>query len=188
MKNLGYVNPPHYCRAWVDVLKGEQLVKRFYYDDIEPVGFSFGVFAPKQQPAPDYFMVVKEGDYDGRLVLVDKQGTAIDLPGGFYFVTRDKKFLVSRHSSDEPGLTVFDLGNHRVTLQPKGMFDGNSWYHDKLGYFVTDYENPGNAGRLDLRNHRLVEIKVSESDLKKATKVQYDFDPRKKEDCTSVQQ
>jgi hypothetical protein len=77
VKNLGYVNPPITAGLWVDVLKGEQLVKRFYYDDVEPVGFSFGAFVPKQQPAPDYFMVVKEGDYDCRLVLVDKRGTAI---------------------------------------------------------------------------------------------------------------
>ena len=49
-------------------------------DDIEPVGFSYGLFVPKRQPVPSYFVALKEGDYDGRLLL----------PGGFYFVTRGK--------------------------------------------------------------------------------------------------
>ena len=187
VKNLGYVNPPQYCRAWVDILKGEQLVKRFYYDDIEPVGFSFGAFVPRHQPVPDYFMV-KEGDYDGRLLLIDKDGGVVDLPGGFHFVTSDKKFLVSEHSSDEPGLTVFDLATHRIILQPKDVPEIGSWYRDEQGYFFMKYEAPGNAQRLDLVNRRFLKINVSPNDRKKATKVRYDFDPRKKQDCTSVQQ
>jgi hypothetical protein len=191
VRNLGNDYPkdvPHFCSAWVEMRRGEELVKRFYYGDIEPVGFSFGAFVPRHQLLPDYFLVVKEGDYDGRLLVINRDGGVVDLPGGFYFVTTDKRFLVSQLSSDEPGLTVFDLANRRIALKPRDMADSDSWYHDKLGYFFTEYENPGNAGRLDLRNHRIVKIKVSESDLKKATKVRYAFDPRKKQDCTSVQQ
>ena len=188
VKNLGYVNSPQYCRAWVDVLRGERLVKRFYYDNIEPVGFSFGAFVPKQQLAPDYFVVVKEGDYDGRLLLIDKQGSVVDLPGGFYFVTSDKKFLVSEHSSDEPGLTVFDLASHRTVLQPEDVPQIGSWYRDDRGYFFMEYERPGNAQRLEPENHRILKINVTANDRNNATKVQYDFDPRKKQDCTSVQQ
>jgi hypothetical protein len=54
--------------------KGGQLLKRFYYRDINPGGSSFGLFLPKQQPSSDDFVAVKEGDYDGRLLLVDKDG------------------------------------------------------------------------------------------------------------------
>jgi len=187
VKNLGYVNPPRYCRAWVDVLKGEKLLKHFYYDDIEPVGGEFGAFVPKDQP-PDYFTVVKGGDYDGRLLLIDKDGVVVDLPGGFYFVTDDKKFLISEYSSDEPGLTVFDLASHRIVLQPKDVPEIGSWYRDAQGYFFMEFENPGHARRLDLENHQIVKINVSVNDRKNATKVQYDFDPRKKQDCTTVQQ
>jgi hypothetical protein len=190
VKNLGYVSPPLQCRAWVEVLKGNQLIKRFYYDDIEPVGFSFGAFVPRQQTAPDYFMVVKEGDYDGRLLLIDKDGGVVDLPGGFYFVTADGKYVISEYASDdnEPAFTVFDLVNHHIVLQPKDTPEIGSWYRDDSGYFFIEYEKPGHAQRLDLENHRLVKISVSENDRKNATKVRYDFDPRKKQDCTSVQQ
>jgi hypothetical protein len=190
VKNLGYVNPPLQCRAWVEVFKGNQLLKRFYYDDIEPVGFSFGAFVPQQQTVPDYFMVVKEGDYDGRLLLIDKDGGVVDLPGGFYFVTADRKYVISEYASDdsEPALTVFDVVNHRIVLQPKDAPEIGSWYRDDSGYFFTEYGKSGHAQRLDLENHRLVKISVGANDRKNATKVQYDFDPRKKQDCTSAQQ
>jgi hypothetical protein len=76
VKNLGYTMDPDTCRAWLEVRKGNQLLKRFYYRDINPVGSSFGLFLPKQQPSSDDFVAVKEGDYDGRLLLVDKDGGA----------------------------------------------------------------------------------------------------------------
>jgi hypothetical protein len=193
VKNLGHdehKDTPHYCSAWVELLKPEQRAKRFYYGDIEPVGFSFGAFVPRQQPVPDYLMVVKEGDYDGRLLLIDKDGDVFDLPGGFHFVTSDRKYVISEYASDdsEPGFTAFDLVNHRIILQPRDPPEIGSWYHDELGYFFMEYGRPGHAQRLDFENQRLVKINVSASDRNKATKVQYDFDPRKKQDCISVQQ
>jgi len=188
VKNLGYKDIPHYCSAWVEVLKGEQPIKQVHYADIEPVGFSFGAFVPQQQTVPDYFFVVKEGDYDGRLLLINKDGGVVDLPGGFYFVTGDKRFLISEYASDSSGLTVFDLVNHSIILQPKDVPEIGSWYRDESGYFFMEYQHAGRARRLDLENHRMLKINVTENDRKKATKVRYDFDPRKKQDCASAQQ
>jgi hypothetical protein len=190
-RNLGkdeHKDAPHFCSAWIDVLKGEQLLTRFYYNDIEPVGFNFGAFVPQRQPVPDYFFVVKEGDYDGRLLLVGKDGHVVDLPGGFYFVTDDKKFLISDYASDERGLTVFDLTNHRMILQSRDAPEIGSWYRDERGYFFMEDQAPGHAQRLDLEKHRITKILISANERKKATKVRYDFDPRGKQDCTSVQQ
>src|SRR6266404_2667634 len=53
---------PSYCRAWLEV-RSDRLLKRVYYDDIEPLGFSYGIFVPKRQPLADFFLAVKEGDY-----------------------------------------------------------------------------------------------------------------------------
>ena len=191
VKNIGdgeHKDTPHFCSAWVEVLKGEQLVKRLYYEDIEPVGFSFGAFVPQQQLAPEYFTVVKEGDYDGRLLLIEKDGSVVNLPGGFYFVTSDQKFLISEYAADVSEWTVFDLANHRILLQAKNLPDIDSWYRDKSGYFFVEAGRPEHAQRLDLENGQFVKFGLSANSLKTATKVRYDFDPRKKEDCTSVQQ
>jgi hypothetical protein len=40
-------------------------------------------------------VAVKEGDYDGRQLLVDKDGSTHDLLGGVFFLTEDRRFLVS---------------------------------------------------------------------------------------------
>jgi len=190
VKNLGYepsANQPHFCSTWVEVRKSDQLVKRVFYGDIEPVGSNFGAFVSKIQP-DGYIAVVKEGDYDGRLLLVDAEGKMVDLPGGFYFVTADKKFLISEYSSDATGLTVFDLAEHEIILQPKDVPEIGSWYRDPQGYFFMEYEGGGKAQRLDFSNRRMLKIVVSESEKKKAAKVRYDFDPRSKKDCVATPQ
>jgi len=176
---------PHFCGAWVEVVKGSHLLKRFSYPDIEPVGFSFGAFVPRHQ-LDNYFAVVKEGDYDGRLLLVDHGGKVVDLPGGFYFATRDKRFLVSEYSSDAPGFTVFDLVTRRTILEEDA--DVYAWFRDRKGYFFSVGDIPTDFKRLDLMKRSVVDITVKDSDLKAATKVQFDFDPRQKQDCVSAPQ
>jgi hypothetical protein len=177
---------PSYCSAWVEVLKGPQLIKRLYYGDIEPVGFSFGAFFPKQQP-DNYVAIVKVGDYDGRLLLVSRAGEVVDIPGGLYFMTADRRYVISEYASDdsEPAFNVFDLVTGRIILQPKDTPEIGSWYHDESGYFVMEYGRPGRAERLDLKNRRVLKISIAENIRKAATKVRYDFDPRKKQDCVA---
>jgi hypothetical protein len=65
VKNLGYTMEPDTCRAWLEVRRGDQLLKRFYYSDFWPVGGSFGLFLPKQQPSSDYFVAVRKGTTTG---------------------------------------------------------------------------------------------------------------------------
>jgi len=187
VKNLGYTMPPEQCRAWVEISQDGHLAKRFYYDDINPVGFSFGAFVPRNQPE-NYFAVVKEGDYDGRLLLIDHNGGVVDLPGGFYFLTADKKYLVSQYASEAPGLTVYDLANHEIVLEQKNLPQIGAWFRDQEGYFFMEYERPGHAQRLDLKNRQLLKTRVPANDREAATKVDFDFDTRKKQDCLSTPQ
>ena len=117
------------------------MVSRLYYADIEPVGFSFGIFVPKRQPLEGYFIAVKEGDYDGRLLLVGKNGTVTDFPGGFYFVTADKRFLVGEYATDGSPLVVMDVERHTAVID--GTKDSTipepfNYYRDSSGYFYTE--------------------------------------------------
>jgi len=185
VKNLGYTMEPDTCRAWLEVRKGSQLLKRFYYGDFKPVGGSFGLLLLKQQPSPDYFVAVKEGDYDGRLLLVSKDGTTHDLPGGMFFLTEEKRYLVSEYESDLYALVVFDLQENKVVLEARNLPEIGSWYKDDAGYFFMEYGRPDHAERLDLQRGQLVKISISRADRSKARKVTYDFDFRNKLDCTS---
>lgn len=179
---------PHFCRAWVDVSRGEKLLRRIYYSDMEAVGASYGVFVPAIQPSADYFALVKEGDYDGRLLLVDRQGVVTNLLGGFFFVTADGRFIVSQYSSDETGLAVFDLQAHRTMLQSKEVPYQN-WYKDGLGYFFAEDDSPEEENtaiyRLNLKTAKLLKSTIDPKRLQAAHKVRFDFDPRQFSDCVS---
>jgi hypothetical protein len=186
---------PSYCRAWVEVSRGKKLLQRIYYGDMEPVGYSYGVFVPAKQPSADYFALVKEGDYDGHLLLVDKQGVVTDLMGGSFFVTAGGRFIVSQYSSDSSGLAVFDLQAQRPLLQSKEIPYIQNWYKDGSGYFFTEsewsngnpypHEKPDVAYRLDWNGRKVVKSGMDPQRLKSATRVEDDFDPRKSPDCDS---
>ena len=188
VRNEGYTMPPDTCRAWLEVKRGDQLLKRLYYANIEPVGGDYGIFVPKQQPSADYFVAVKDGDYDGRLFLVGKDGEVANLIGGSYFITADRKFLVSEYSSDLHAIVVYDLGENRKVLESRDIPEIDTWYRDDAGYFFTEYGKPGHADRLDLVNGTLTKIRVTHADITNAHKVRDDFDTAKKQDCSSQPQ
>lgn len=193
-RRQGSAAAPSYCRAWVEIIRGEKLVRRIYYDDFEPVGYKYGVFVPARQPSPDYFVFVKEGDYDGRLLMLDSTGKIADTLGGSYFVASGR-FLVSQYSSDEAGLAVFDLDAHKLILKTTEVQYVQQWYKDSAGYFFTEsewsgkngepHEKPGIAYRLNLQQRRVIKTNMGSTELHSATAVSYDFDPRDYEDCSS---
>jgi len=186
---------PSYCRAWIEVARGDRVIRRVYYGDFEPVGYSFGVFVPTKQPSASFFTMVKEGDYDGHLLLVDDQGIVTDLMGGSFFVTTDRRFLVSQYSSDESGLAVFNLESRRIIFQSKDIPYIHNWYKDGSGYFFTESEwLPGDSNahekrdgiyRLDLKGRSITKVALDLEKLQLAKPVRYDFDPRGFEDCVS---
>ena len=83
-----YKEPPYLCRVWIEIRKAKQIVFKKYFDDIDASAFSYGLFIPNVQPPAPYFAIVKNGDYDGHLFLIDEDGKVDDLMGGFYFNIR----------------------------------------------------------------------------------------------------
>ncbi len=201
VRTRDHIKEPHYCRAWLEVRKGDSLVKQLYYDEIDPAGFSYGIFVPNEQPLPEYFVAVKEGDYDGRLLLVAKDGQFTNLPGGFYFVTTDKRFLVGDYASDDNALIVVDIAKRQIVIdgrKDRKIPEDMNWYRDRAGYFFTvpdesskkwpPREKTGRVYRLDLVHRTVVGTPMTASQLASAHKVSYDFDPRQKADCVSTPQ
>jgi hypothetical protein len=181
-----YDKSPYACRAWLEVTKAKQTLFRKYYDDIDAVGFSYGLFVPKVQPPPPFFAVVKNGDYDGRLFLVHKDGKVFDLIGGFYFISENKRYLFSHYASDISGLAVFDLqGGHVVFSSDKLPEYQHQWYIKKGSYFFTasEWYGHGVAYLYDFKSHKIIEKEISSAELAASKPVAYDFDPRECEDC-----
>lgn len=189
-------SPPSACRAWFEVRKEGHLLKRLYYDDIEALGGWYGIFVPKRQPLPDYFVAVKRGDYDGRLLLVARDGSLADLPGGDFFLTADKRFIVGEHEMDTDVLVVADLAQRQIVIdgeKSREIPQVAAWYQDALGYFYTEgddwypegmpQERKGYVFRLDLVRHRVVKARMSAASLAASHKVAYES--VSKEDCST---
>jgi hypothetical protein len=192
-KVSGRDKPPYACRAWLDVMAAKQTMFKRYFDDIDAVGSSYGLFVPEVQPPPPFFAIVKHGDYDGRLFLVDRNGKVFDLIGGYYFITEDKRYLLSQYHSDTSGLAVFDLQERRVVFSSDKLPEyQHQWYIEKASYFFTasewsgsgmPREKQGVAYFYDFKSHKIIEKEISSAELAASKPVAFDFDPRGCEDC-----
>ncbi|TAN35453.1 MAG: hypothetical protein EPN23_11125 [Verrucomicrobia bacterium] len=193
-----HAESPHFCRTWLFVNKGNRAIYKKYFDNIEAVGFSYGLFIPKVQPPYPYFTVVKNGDYDGRLFIVHKDGKVFDLLGGFYFITENKRYIFSHYASDTSGLAIFDLRTGRVVFSSVDVpAYQHQWYTNNGTYFFTAsewtdksgmaHETKGIAYFYDFKTHKIKEKSMSNSELAASKPVEYDFDPREYEDCKATQ-
>jgi hypothetical protein len=61
--------------------------------------------------------VAKLGDYDGRLLLVDKSGAVVDLPGPAHYLAYGR-FLVVEHHSDADGVMIYDVSLNPGDILP----------------------------------------------------------------------
>ncbi len=181
----------------MEVRSGGSILHQVYFRDIDAVGGSYGIFLPQNQPFKDFFIAKKEGDYDGRLLMVDKEGSLFNFPGGSYFITADKKFIIGGHEVDDgASLIVIDVVQRKVVIDGEklGLSYPDQWYADRLGYFYTENEenNPTPDSnqktttiyRLDLKHMRVIKGVLPIEKLNSAHKI--DDDPwRDSTDCTS---
>jgi hypothetical protein len=192
--------PPYYCRAWLEIVERGENVWQRSFDDINPASFSFGLFVPRKAPSPRYFAVVKVGDNDGRLFLVDREsGTVTELPGGFFFVTSDNRYLFSEYAGETQDIVVFDLIAGKVVLDTKttetARLPGEiyDWYYDGKRYFFTIVRGDEKSKGVIAEDRRVMyEVTLKRpgisrvpADFDKVFHKNWDFDPRSYRDCSS---
>ncbi len=189
----------HYCRAWFIVKKDNKDIDQKYYADIEPLGFSYGIIVPQIQPPAPYFAAVKNGDYDGRLFLVNyKNGKVMDLMGGFYLITKDKRYLFSEYASDGiNGLEIVDLNKGIVIYSTEKLPCEIMGWYEKDGKYIftapigTPTEKVPPDGTLlvysvDFHTYTFKEEFITEAELNSYKRLSYDYDPTKQEDCRVI--
>lgn len=187
---------PRACRAWLMVDVGGKPVFERYFADIDPAGASFGLFLPARQVPSPYFAVVKLGDRDGRLFLVHQDGRVLDLEGGFYIVSQDKRVIFSQYASDVNKVVVFDVASGATLFVARDLPHIHDWYLIDGNYVFTESEWDADAKgglsakegvlyRFDLEDKEVEELDAEAEDLRGARKVAYTFDPRQSRDCTS---
>jgi hypothetical protein len=99
---------PESNSAYLEIRIPGKTAVRKYYPDIEGLGGAADIRYVPVSSKPDFRFFVKNGDYDGRTIIVAKDGRIADIGGGRLFVF--KNFLISTVETDccgEP--LVFDL-------------------------------------------------------------------------------
>lgn len=190
---------PRFCRAWVEGWKGDNLFKRADYGDIDPRGESYGIFVPREQPSNKYLMAIKEGDGDPRVLLFSLNGDFLEMAGGSYLVSADKRYLITQTTSQGGGISVFDFSRDEVLLDNEEVPPIYSWRAGGQGggYFFTEAQPADDGGRpteipdfayaVYFHPPAVKKVKMVGADSK-SPKVKLDFDPRKLPNCTSAPQ
>ena len=162
---------PSLCRAWLQVREGSKILRQAYFNDIDAVGGSYGIFLPKHQPFSDYFLALKEGDYDGRLLLVGEDGSLTNLPGGDLSLTPDKRFIIGSHDSDYQSLFAIDVAHRRLAIDgEKGSLPPvGGLYVDKAGYFFTGDDESGEPPDPNLKTMAIYRLDLTRFTVKKST-------------------
>ncbi len=196
---------PRYCRAWVTITNDGKKVNSEYFNDINGLGGPCGLYFPKKPISDNYRGIVKLGDYDGRLLLVNNAGKYWNLPGGSFFTSKDKKLLFSTHECDAPaGLLVFDLqkGATIFATNEKGKEVPpvvDKWYFDGENYFFTVQstdQSKAAAGKdskeiylFDSKTKKLVKKYLPQAKLSAAAaEVEYDFNAMSEPDLKAAEQ
>jgi hypothetical protein len=159
------------CRSWLIIKKSDRILKQKFYD-IEPVGGCSGLFSPSKQPLEDYFIISKFGDYEGETLLIDTSGKLIELIGGSFLISTDRKHLFSIWNSDLTGITVYDLVNRKIILskEVEGYHEYRDIYFQSGNYYVSYYEDVA-VGQIDFDAKKIISTNRTQGFLKKVNKL-----------------
>ena len=184
----GKLNEDFLCRGKVISYKNNLPVDSLIFEDMEAVGDRYGLNF-SSQPVKGMVIGTKFGDYDGRLILVDETGKIQNHRGGFFFISKDQRYIVSPWHSDLAGITIYDLKDRKVKMDEETEIRPANWYFLNGEYFVPawgevsaerapDPKRFGNYGetdeiyRLDLEKGKLEKSAYKLADIKKGELIQ----------------
>ena len=170
-------NTSVFCRIWLTVKNGSEIIDKLFINDCEAVGGCSGIFASPEQQVKDYFILSKFGDYDGRIILIDVSGKIKSYFGGQYYLSSDNKYLFSTYNSDLVGLTVYDLSQNKVlfTSDTLRTYLADFYFCDNNYFAIVndDIEKPNETDivTFDFKTNSLITSTVNDSYISKANQL-----------------
>jgi hypothetical protein len=171
------------CKAWLYVKKGNKNTAQFFFDEIMGDYGAAGVFFPKKQPREDMFIAMKFGDYDGRIIVIDRDGNANNMPGGDFYMSEDNKYLFSNYNSDQTGVTIIDMDKNNVIYADSAEDQSKlgQWYFQDDKFFAIaqptakDEEDTTklSIATLDLKKKKLIFSRVEKDYPEKDSKLKF---------------
>ncbi len=166
------------CRGKVISYKNDVPVDSLKFNDMSAVGDRYGLNF-SSQPVKGMIIGTKFGDYDGRLILIDENGKIQNLRGGFFFISKDQRYIVSPWHSDLAGITIYDLTDRKVKMDEETGIYPASWYYFNGEYYISEdpslheIRETDQIYRLDLANGKLLKTDLKLSDIQQAKSVQF---------------
>ncbi|WP_167605429.1 M56 family metallopeptidase [Maribellus sediminis] len=165
------------CRGKLISSKNNLPVDSLIFNDMEAVGDRYGLNF-NSQPVKGMVIGTKFGDYDGRLILIDETGKIQNFRGGFFFISKDQRYIVSPWHSDMAGITIYDLKDRKVKMDEETRIYPAFWYYFDGEYYISRFQSQperietDEIYRLDLEKGKLEKSEITLSELQNGEKVQ----------------
>lgn len=158
-----------YCRAFIQTSVKNNAIDELYYDNIEAVGSSYGICFSEDQLIENYIVGSKYGVYSGNIILIGSKGKIIKELGGNYFISNDRRYLISDWHSDLSGITVFDLCKDEIAFSSEFPIYLSGWYEYDSKYFSAEWneKETENIYKFSLSDFSLSKTKLSLLELHK---------------------
>lgn len=129
-----------YCKSKLLISKGNETIDSLLFTP-EPVGGDYGISKPNR--IEDHLVFTKHGDYDGRTIIINKQGQAFNIIGGENYFDPESKLLFTIYESDISGFAVFNMEADSVVFEMPEMDDWPLSFHKAYGerYFILSSNN-----------------------------------------------
>lgn len=159
------------CRGKIISYKNNLPVDSLDFNDMEAVGDRYGLNF-SSQPVKGTIIGTKFGDYDGRLILIDETGKIQNHRGGFFFITKDQRYIVSPWHSDLAGITIYDLKDRKVKMGEETEIRPANWYYLNGEYYTKD-SSVNEIYRLDLASGKLLKTNLKFCNVQEGELVQF---------------
>ena len=98
----------------IEVRRLDGSIAKKSFKKMEALGGSNGFSIPKKQPLTNLFFVVKEGDYDSRLLAITEKGEILDLPFGDTYSDSATLYSIRNDEVQDPAFAVVDLTTMKI--------------------------------------------------------------------------
>jgi hypothetical protein len=129
------------CKAIIQTTEKDRIIDELYFDNIEPVGSSFGICFNERQPNKKFLIGSKYGDYSGQLIIIDNKGKITKNSGGDYFISDNNRFIISDWYSDLSGMTIFNFETSKIVYSKELPVYLSKWYENAGKYYAAEWDN-----------------------------------------------
>ncbi len=148
-----------YCKSRLIIIKKGILLDSISFIP-EPVGGSYGISEGIE--VNNHLIFTKQGDYDGRTLIINKQGKLFNIIGGRNYVDKETGLLFSIYTSDLSGIAVFDLNSDSVLVTINEKSERPLTIHKYSGSYyascIDEQNDQSSIWKFEFDGYNMIEV------------------------------